>query len=409
LGYADLSCQGSKDVRTPHIDSIADDGVRCTAAYVTAPQCGPSRAAILSGRYQSRLGFESNEFAYHPGLEEYPLISERLKSAGYKTGYMGKWGVANKKRLHPPERGFDESFWNQNGNVFFPLDKYPHGMEFKRGHEPVELKKYSTEAITDESLDFIKRNGQAPFFLFVSYIAPHVPMEALEKDLKKFPDVKDPLRKTMLAMMANMDDGIGRILNHLKSEGLYENTIIYFMSDNGGSTVQNASRNDPFSGTKSQMLEGGVRVPFIIKWKGQLPEGAVYKKPVSSLDVAATSYVAAGLKCEKEWKLDGVDLVPFLSGENKKQPHKAIYWRFDYPLKKENKHGWGIRKGKWKLVRNGWASTPVALYDLENDPGEKQNLINTDPERAKALQKIWDNWDKENVNPGTLIQNNHQR
>jgi len=405
LGYADLSCQGSPDVKTPNIDSLAASGVRCTAGYVTAPQCGPSRAGILSGRYQTNLGLESNEFVYNPGLHKYPLISERLKEAGYNTGYMGKWGVSARPSLHPPKRGFDVTYWNQNGNLFFPLEEYYEGNQVRRGHKDVELEKYSTEAFTDEAIKFVNDQKDDPFFLFLAYITPHVPMEALEKDLKHFEHVEDPLRRTMLAMMKNMDDCVGRLLKTLDKKGIREDTLIFFLSDNGGATPTNTSHCGPnFRGTKTQMLEGGIRIPYIVNWRGKLPEGEVYDNPVSSLDIAATSFEVAGLDIQEDWKLDGVNILPYLKGENRSEPHKALYWRFQFPLEKENQHSFAIRKGKYKLVKNGWAQTPVALYDLENDTREEHNLAKTHPERFQELLKQWEKWNKStNLKPGTVL------
>jgi len=317
LGYADLGCQGSLDVKTPHIDKLAENGIRFTSGYVTAPQCGPSRAGLLTGRYQNRFGFESNEFAYDPGIpRSQPLISERFKKLGYVTGYMGKWGVTSKRHSYPAQRGFDESYWNQDGNLYFPDTPSKYNVQVKRGNEPVEQPAYSTDAFGSEAVDFIKRHKQDPFFLFVSFITPHVPMEAKEEDLKRLKASGYTLRDTMLAMVACMDDNVGRILKTLENENIEENTLIFFLSDNGG-YPGNASRNDPFRGTKSQMLEGGIREPFLVQWKGRLPAGKVYEEPVISLDILPTAVAAAGAEINQDWKLDGVNLLPFLSGEKR--------------------------------------------------------------------------------------------
>ena len=402
LGYADLGYYVSKDVKTPHIDTLAENGVRCTAAYVTAPQCGPSRAAILTGRYQNRFGFESNEFAYNPGLpSSEALISNRMKAQGYTTGYIGKWGVTSKRHSYPAQRGFDESFWNQDGNRYFPDTPSKYNVQMHRGNDPIELKEYSTDAFGREAVDFIGRHADKPFFLFVSFITPHEPMEAKQEDLARFPDVKDPLRRTMLAMVACMDDNVGRILEALKKEKQDENTLIFFLSDNGG-YPGNASRNDPFSGTKSQMLEGGIREPFIVQWKGHLPAGAVYEQPVISLDILPTALAASGAEIKPEWKLDGVSLLPFLSGQNKNPPHEALFWRYKAWTHKPEQDGWAIRQGDWKLVRNGWAQTQVALYNLKDDPSEKKNLAAQFPEKVSELRAAWEAWDADNVAPGSV-------
>lgn len=399
LGYADLGCQGSPDMRTPHIDSLAQNGIRFTAGYVTSPQCGPSRAALLTGRYQNRFGFESNEQGYDPGIPpDQPLISERLKEAGYINGAFGKWGVTNRRWGHPPQRGFDDSFWNHDGNRYFPDTPSQYDTAVRRGNDPVDLEEYSTDAFTRAAVEFIEENGDNPFFIYLPVITPHVPMEARPQDLARFPDVEDPLRRTTLAMMANLDDNVGWLLETLRVKGLEEETLIIFLSDNGG-YPGNASYNDPFRGTKSQLLEGGIRVPFLMQWKGTLPEGTIYEHPVSSLDIVPTALAAAGMKIQDDWKLDGTNLLPYLKGEIQDPPHEALYWRYNFPYVKEEQHGWAIRQGDWKLVKNGWARTPVALYNLANDPQEEQNLISKQPERAHTMRQKWEHWDEGNQEP----------
>lgn len=392
LGYADLGCQGSKDVITPNINSIAQNGVRCTDGYVTAPQSGPSRAALLSGTYQNRFGFESNEQAFSVGIPaNRKIISERLKTVGYVTGYMGKWGVGDSKIRTPIERGFDVCFWNTSGNRYFPKSSSMYDVQVYRGNKPVELNEYSTDAFGKEGVKFINKNYKKPFFLFLSFITPHVPMEALEKDLVKFSSDLPLDRRTMLAMMSNLDDNVGKVLQALRKKGIEDNTLIVFLSDNGG-YAGNASYNYPFSGTKSQMLEGGIRIPYIVQWKNRLPAGKMFVKPVSSIDILPTAVSAAGMSIDSQWKIDGVNLIPYLSGQNSDAPHDALFWRFNFPKDKPDRHGWAIRKGDWKLVRNGWAQTPPALYNLTKDKAEKINLINTYPDIATEMQKEWEIW-----------------
>lgn len=404
LGYADLGCQGATDVRTPNIDSLAAHGVRCTDGYVTAPQCAPARAALLTGRYQNRFGFESNEQGYTPGIPVIePIIAERLKEAGYTTAVMGKWGVGNRKPLHPPQRGFDHSYWVHDGNLYFPESQpgAKHDTRVRRGNQQVEQPAYSTDAFADEAVQFIKEQKDQPYFLFLPFVTPHEPMEAKPEDLARFPGVEDPLRRTFLAMMANLDDNVGKILEAVRQSGRERETLIFFLSDNGG-YLDNASRNDPFSGTKSQMLEGGIRVPFLVQWKSVLPAGEVYRQPVSSLDVAATAYAAAGLPVSPDWKLDGTDLIPYLTGQKKGSPHEALYWRFNFPSAKPNQHGWAVRQGDWKLVRNGWAQTAPALYDLATDPGENNDLSASEPVKVQKLKELWERWNKENTEPAEV-------
>ena len=403
MGYGDLGCQGTvDDVRTPHIDTLAANGVRFTQGYVTAPQCGPSRAAILSGRYQNRIGFESNEWAYNPGITRtVPLISNYLKDQGYTTGYIGKWGVTSKRHSYPPKRGFDESYWVQDGNIYFPDTPSKYNTQMKRGMDPIDMKEYSTDAFGREAIDFIQRHKEDPFFLFISYITPHEPMEAKEEDLKRFAHIEDELRRTTLAMIACMDDNVGNMLEVLKKEKLEEDTLIFFLSDNGG-YPGNGSLNTPYRGTKSQMLEGGIRVPFIMQWKGTLPAKKVYEEPVISLDILPTSLAAAGGEIKPEWKLDGVNLLPFIQGRDKGLPHEALYWRYKAWSKKPEQDGWAIREGDWMLVRNGWAQTKPALYNLADDPQQKNDLSQSQPERFENMLRKWDAWDVKNIQPGSL-------
>jgi arylsulfatase A-like enzyme len=390
LGYADLGCQGSSEVQTPHIDSLASGGVRCTAGYVTAPQCGPSRAALLTGRYQQRFGFFCNEQAYQPGIPRAEnVLPEYLKAAGYVTGMMGKWGVGNRRELHPPQRGFDQSFWNHDGNRYFPGSPSKYDVKFRRGNDAAELQEYSTDAIGREAVEFIRRHKEEPFFLYLSFVTPHLPMEAKPEDIARFPSQRDPLRRTLLAMMACLDDNVGRILGALRAAGLEENTLIFFLSDNGGS-AENASSNLPLRGGKSQVLEGGIRIPFLVRWKGHLPAGRIYEKAVSSMDVLPTSLAAAGLTLPA--RLDGVNLLPFLADENPVDPHPLLCWDFPGPPGKPQQDRWAVRQGQWKLVKNERDGQPLGLYDLSRDPGEAANRLQEQAQKATELEQRFRQW-----------------
>jgi len=407
LGYADLGCHGSPDVKTPQIDQLAENGVRFTAGYVSAPQCGPSRAGLLSGRYQNRFGFESNEFARKPAIPpSEKLISDRFKSEGYVTGYSGKWGVGNMRASGmdyiPPQRGFDESYWNSDGNFYFGAIPSKHDVQVYRDNDKVEQPFYSTDAFGKEAVKFIKRHREVPFLLLVSFITPHVPMEAKEEDLKRFKDSGYTLRDTMLAMVACMDDNIGMIMKTLKKEKLEENTLIFFISDNGGPTRTNASRNDPFRGVKGDVLEGGIRVPFIMQWKGKLQAGMVYDEPVISLDILPTALAAAGGEVRPEWKLDGVNLLPFLMGEKKGSPHETLYWRFNWLTYKPDWDRWAIRQGDWVLVHNRIGHSLMGLYNVKEDPGQKNNLVRKHPQIASDMLVKWREWDTHNVKGGSV-------
>lgn len=411
LGYADLGCQGSKEVISPHMDSLAANGVRCTAGYISAPQCCPSRAGLMTGRYQNRFGYETNDETQKGGL---PLsertMADRLKAAGYVTGLVGKWHLGDGENRRPYQRGFDEAFWHANGGVLFPDKKTGFISNLHRGAEPVREKEYSTDAFGREAAAFIERHQREPFFLYVAFVPPHWPMEAKPEHLAQFAHIPDLHRRTLLGMMASLDENVGRVLTKLRETKLEENTLVFFLSDNGGATGkprqqpdaafqygQNASKNDPCRGVKGELLEGGIRVPFLVQWKGRIPAGKTYDQPVISLDLLPTALAAAGVEVQPDWKLDGTDLLPFLTGEKESAPHDALYWRFRFPSTKPAESRWAIRQGDWKLVKNGAA--PVSLYHLATDIGETRNLAAEQRERVARLKKAYQAWDAQNQEP----------
>ena len=414
LGYADLGCQGSKEVITPQIDSIAANGVRFTSGYITAPQCAPSRAGLITGRYQNRFGFEANmTLASGPdaGLPvDEKTMADRLKGAGYVTGLVGKWHLGESEPLRPYNRGFDETFFHPTGGSLLPDAKTGIVDHLYRGTEPAGEKEYSTDAYGREACDFIDRHRGKPFFLYLAFVPPHWPMEAKPEDLAKFEHVPDLHRRTMLAMMASLDENVGRVLAKLRERGLEDNTLVFFLSDNGGATGsprpqrdaefqmgQNTSKNNPCRGVKGELLEGGIRVPFLAQWKNRLPAGKTYDQPVISLDILPTALAAAGVTPQSEWGLDGTDLLPFLTGEKSGAPHESLYWRFRFPPGQPSLHRWAIRQGDWKLVKND--REPLALYNLASDIGETNNLAGEQPERVTAMKAAYDRWDAQNKEP----------
>ncbi len=414
LGYADLGCQGSAEVKSPQIDSIAANGVRLTAGYVTAPQCCPSRAGLMTGRYQNRLGFEAN-WATASGREGLPLgeatMADRLKAAGYVTGMIGKWHLGDSEPMRPYNRGFTETLWHPNGGVLFPDKKTGFIRNLYRGPKPVQVAEYSTDAFGREAASFIERHRREPFFLYLAFVAPHWPMEAKPEHLAQFAHVRDLHRRTFLAMMASLDENVGRVLTKLRETKLEENTLVFFLSDNGGPTGfkprtrpdapfefgQNTSRNDPCRGVKGDLLEGGIRVPFLVQWKGRIPAGKTFDQPVISLDILPTALAAAGVEPRPEWKLEGTNLLPFLTGEKEGSPHDTLYWRFRFPPSQPARHRWAIRQGDWKLVKND--VEPLALYNLAVDIGEKKNLAAEQPDRVRAMEATWKKWNAELKEP----------
>src|SRR5262245_13581668 len=404
LGYADLGVHGCKDIPTPNIDALANTGVRCTNGYVSCPYCSPTRAGLLTGRYQTRFGHEFNPGPKGPdsGL---PLtettLADRLKAAGYVTGLVGKWHLGGSDKQHPQKRGFDEFFgFLGEAHTYFPGKT--QDQTNLRGTKDAEENAYLTDAFGREAVAFVDRHKAKPFFLYLAFNAVHTPMHAPDAGLKKFATIKDGQRQIYAAMLSAMDDAIGKVMDKLQAEKLESDTLVFFISDNGGPTMQgttiNGSVNTPLRGSKRTTLEGGIRVPFFVSWKGRLPAGKTYDRPVIALDISATALAAAGVEVKPEWKLDGVNLGPFLSGESSRsQPHDALYWRFGAQM--------AVRQGDWKLVKydpnadDAKGPLVARLYNLADDVGEKNDLASKEPEKVKELQAAWDKWNKDNVAP----------
>ena len=406
LGYGELSCQGNPEIPTPNIDSIARNGARFTNGYVTAPVCCPSRAGLMTGRYQTRFGHELNAIGAQnklPGVG-LPLsettLAATLKSAGYATGMTGKWHLGGTAKFHPQQRGFDEFFGFLHEGHFYvpppyagvqshlrnPEPPYDEDNPILRGTEPVAEKEYLTDAFTREAVNFIDRHRSHPFFLYVPYNAIHSPMQALEPYMRRFTRIEDLHRRVFAAMLAAMDDGVGRILAKLRDAGLEDNTLIFFLSDNGGPTRELTSSNEPLRGGKGQTYEGGIRIPFMVQWKDRLRAGQVRDEPVISLDIFATAAAAAGAKTGRA--LDGVDLLPYLTGAKKTAPHETLFWRYGQNA--------ALRRGNWKLVRQG---PEFQLYDLSNDVGETLDLAAKRPEVLRELTAAWNEMNAQMVPP----------
>jgi arylsulfatase A-like enzyme len=410
LGYQDVGFNGCQDIPTPNIDRIATEGVRCSAGYTSYSVCGPSRAGFMTGRYQQRFGFERNP-AYRPKDPECGLthdeatLAEALKPAGYHSGIIGKWHLGAHENFHPLNRGFDEFFGHiGGGHRYFPeelnlRDSYKAKDEeqsyrtwIMRNHESVKTSKYLTDEFSDEAVSFIERNQNKPFFLFLSYNAPHGPLQATEEYLNRFPDIQNKKRRTYAAMVSALDDGVGRVLDQLKALDIDDNTLVFFLSDNGGPETKNASDNGPLRGAKSDPWEGGFRVPYAVRWPGKLPAGTLYDKPVSSLDIFATITELAQLPPRKQRPLDGVNLIPYLSGQNTTLPHETIL------LRKFDQGAYAVRHGDFKLVIPKRDTVPQ-LYNLEKDLGETNNIAEQHPEKLQKLDQIRLNWDAQLTEP----------
>jgi arylsulfatase A-like enzyme len=379
LGYADLGVQGSTEIATPHIDSIARNGVRFTQGYANAPVCNATRAALLTGRYQQRFGVETLAAANLPASEM--TMAERLRPLGYATVLVGKWHLGAQTQFQPQQRGYEEFFgflpalhsytmWNQPGNPVY------------RGTTPVNENTYLTDAFAREAVDFIERKRSQPFYLYLAFNAPHSPLQATPEYLARFPNITNMRRRTFAAMMAALDDGVGKVLAKLREHNLDENTLVLFHGDNGGDPSDNTSLNTPLNGEKFQLYEGGIRVPVMAQWKGYLPAGVIQTTPVMSLDWFTTAVSAATGRQVTETRLDGVNLFPLLKGVTVAPPHEALYWRYGSAQ-------YAVRAGDWKLL---FIDNTLRLYHLATDVGERTDVAAANPAKLNELKTLYDQW-----------------
>ena len=388
LGYAELGVQGCKDIPTPNIDSIAKNGVRFTNGYVSCPVCSPTRAGLLTGRYQQRFGHEFNPAPPTKPQPDFGLplsettIAQRLKGLGYVTGMFGKWHLGFEPRFQPRQRGFDEFFGFLGGMHDYLSTTGDPGNPLMRSAKPIEKIDYTTDAFAREAVSFIERHHDKPFFLYLPFNAVHSPLESTQKYLDRFSSIADQKRRTFAAMNSAMDDAVGRVLAKLREKKLEENTLIFFISDNGGPTKSTTSGNAPLRGYKSQVFEGGIRIPFLMQWKGHIAAGKTCHEPVISLDALPTALTAAGGHVNPDMKLDGVDLMPFLTGKTKTKPHDRLFWRFGAQ--------WAVRVGDWKLEFHGQGEPQ--LYSLAGDVGEANDLAGRNPGKVKQLRAVYDEW-----------------
>ncbi len=415
LGYCDTGLYGCQDIPTPNINSIGSNGVVFTDAYVSAPVCSPSRAGLITGRYQQRFGFEFNAGPLTRALRQpemgLPLteitLADAMKNAGYKTGMVGKWHLGMREKFRPNQRGFEEYFgFLFGGNTYIN----PNGEGVKsagsvvgeggpawprnehnpmiRNNTPVDEDAYLTDAFARESVAFIERHKGEPFFLYVPFNAPHTPLQATKKYTDRFADIKDENRQIYVAMVSALDDAVGAILHKLRELDLEKDTLVVFASDNGCATYTGACTNDPLRFGKLTHLEGGLRVPFAMQYPAQLKAGTVYEKPISSLDLFPTAVQLAGGEMPKDRTYDGVDLLPYLTGKNDAMPHDVLCWR--------NSPNSAIRTGDWKMFM---ASDHVWLFDLSKDIGEQRNLAEQHPDIVEQLKKEFAEWESQLKQP----------
>ena len=401
LGYADVGFHGCRDIPTPHLDKLAASGTRFTSGYVSHSFCSPTRAGLMTGRYQQRFGHEMNP-AFLPddtsvGLPAGEItIADLMRKAGYATGFVGKWHLGAAAPFHPLDRGFQEMYgFLGGGHQYFPemlTGTAEYTVPLMRNRETVKETEYLTTAFGREAAAFVRRHKDHPFFLYLAFNAPHTPLQAPEAAIAKLAGIADEKRRVYGAMIAVMDDAIGRVLGALREAGVENNTLVFFLSDNGGPTSVTNCRNDPLKGAKGQTYEGGIRVPFLASWPGRLPAGATYDRPVVSLDILPTAVALAGGELPKDRPIDGVNLMPFLLGEAKGAPHEVLFWR------QNGNSPWAVRSGDDKLVmiQNG---TAVEHYDLAKDIGEAKDLGDAGGDGVKAVLAKFEAWNAQLVAP----------
>ncbi len=409
-GYGDVGFNGCTDIPTPNIDRIAKNGVVFRNAYVSYAVCAPSRAGLITGRYQDRFGYSRNPL-YKPfdstiGLSiTEQTLPQLLQQSGYNTMGIGKWHLGAHEKFRPWKRGFNEFFgFLGGGHRYFP-DEYniasqdsakneaqSYRTKLIRNETVVEASAYLTDVLSGEAVSFIERNKSQPFFLYLAYNAPHAPLQATEKYLSRFSNIKDTKRKTYAAMVSAVDDGVGTVLNKLQELNLTENTIVIFLSDNGGPEQDNSSDNGPLRGGKGSLFEGGIRVPFAMQWPRRIKAGTEYKQAIISLDIFAT--LAANIEGSGTPKnaLDGVDILPYVNGIKKGAPHDFLFWR-QYDL---NRYAVLNQSGMKELIMND--SVPK-LFNLVNDIGEETDVADKNIKSVTAFDQQRKNWETQMIAP----------
>ncbi|MEN6363413.1 MAG: sulfatase-like hydrolase/transferase [Bacteroidales bacterium] len=415
LGYNDVGFNGSNDISTPNLDALARDGVIFSSAYVAHPFSGPSRAALMTGRYPQNIGTPYN--LRDEGLKtesgvpvNETFISNVLHDAGYYTAAIGKWHLGEASQFQPNKRGFDEFYgFLGGGHKYFPnqfqpayekqikADKYPisgYLLPILHNDKPVELTDYLTDVFSNQGVEVIKKSSDLnkPFFLYLAYNAPHVPLEAKAEDKEKFSNIKDENRRTYAAMVYAVDRGVGEIVKTLKEKGEYDNTLIVFLSDNGGNTDHGAN-NDPLKGTKGDTWEGGFRTPMFFHWPAVLKSGQRFNDPVSSLDLYPTFVQIANAKIPVSKKLDGKDILnDVIAGQSQDKNRMIFSLRY-----REGYCDVAARQGDWKITRMG--NEPWGLYNITKDISEHRDLGGQFPDRLKSMVEATQKWTLTHVKP----------
>lgn len=399
MGFADCGAYGCSDIPTPNIDALAEKGVRFLNAYTSGCVCSPTRAGLMTGRYQQRFGFDANAEGAPAPTDKAPraldiqqvTFAQRMKEVGYATALFGKWHLGADDGYLPTQRGFDEFY----GFLPYGLAAGKNGqpVPIHRGTEIVGNPTNHMEAFCNEALSFIDRRKDTPFFLYLPFSAVHGPFVGPEPYLSRFDNLVPANRNKYAADLSQMDDVIGRVMARLRERGIENDTLVFFFSDNGG--AGGATNNGPLRGTKWWVWEGGIRVPFIVQWKGRIPAGRELEPPVIQVDVLPTALAAAGAQIDPAWKLDGANLLPLLEGKDTTAPHDALYWRFGVQ--------YAVRQGDWKLVKPHINDAPK-LFNLAKDIGESNDLAMAEPDRVRRLQALWDAWNADNEPPRWIDQ-----
>ncbi|WOH36601.1 sulfatase-like hydrolase/transferase [Thalassotalea fonticola] len=389
-GYSDFSFSGEANFNTPNIDSISQKGVHFPQGYVSASVCSPSRAGLMTGRNQQRFGYFDNlprkvpeiyspEYAGLPASEI--TLAEALQQQGYQTAAIGKWHLGYGEKFHPNVQGFDYFYGIESGSRSYWPNKKGLGPA-QENMTTVKDEGYFTDTLTDKAINYLNKQGEQPFFMYLSYTAPHTPLHAKPEHLAMFADIQDKKRRALAAMTYSLDQNIGRVLKNLNDKGIDKNTLIFFLNDNGG-TESNSAGNRPLTGYKGTVLEGGLRVPYAVSWPAQIKAGQVVNMPASSLDIFATAVAAAGGELAKDREYDGINLLPVMTGKSA-AVERTLFWK---------RHGYAaVRQGDFKLIR--LSDRPALLFNVNEDAGEHINLAEKHPDKVKAMLKALWQWER---------------
>jgi arylsulfatase A-like enzyme len=402
-GYADFGFQEcvQPDMAhlTPHIDSIAAAGARFTQAYVTGAVCSPSRAGMMTGRYQERFGHETN---LPPGTQSGLPLTEtfgvkRLQRIGYRTGLIGKWHLGYPEAYQPNQRGY-EYFYGllQGSRSYYPYAKPSKDRVIRHNNTPTPESGYITDRLGDAACNFIEQNRDTPFYLFVSFTAPHGPLEPRKGsyDAERIKHIKHDARRGYAGLVVALDDNVGKVLSAIENNGLNDNTLVIFTNDNGGPGGKDSTSNYPLRGYKGSLYEGGIRVPWAVSWPGVIKAGSVINTPVITMDILPTVFDAAGESVAPEWELDGNSLMPLLGASENQFPKRTLYWR-----RSGVKGPIALRDENWKLLARNTPDQKPELYNLATDIGESRNVASQYPKVLKRLQSKMDTWESQLVTP----------